>query len=183
MQAVFEKFRSSARELSHPTAITAAAMLLAVRVVLGYFSNISLSITPSIKFGFSFLPLSLCGALLGPTVGGAVGALGDIISYILNPAGGAFFPGWTFNSMATGIIFGIFLYKNRITLLRTVISKVIITVFIELALGTLWLYIQFGLPYFITLSARALKQLVCTPIEIVIVYAFSKALARVKIFR
>lgn len=181
--SIIEKFKKSASELTRPQSLAVAAMLLALRVVLGYFSNLTLNFSPSIKFSFSFLPLALCGALLGPSVGGIVGALGDIFSYILNPAGGAYFPGWTLNAALAGIIYGIFLYKNQVTLLRTIIAKVIIAIFVELALGTFWLYVQFGMPYLVTLSSRAIKQLIFTPIEIAIIFALSKVLLRTKIFK
>ena len=174
-------------ELARPQSLAVAAMLLAVRVVLGYFSNLTLNITPSIKFSFSFLPIALCSALFGPSVGGIVGALGDIFSYILQPSGGAYFPGWTLNAMLGGIIYGLLLYKVQTTplklLVRIIISKVIITIFVELLLGTFWLYVQFGMPYLVTLGGRAIKQLIFTPIEIAIIFAFLKAPALAKVIR
>lgn len=187
MQKVIEKFKGSASELARPQSVAVAAMLLALRVVLGYFSNFTLNLTPSIKFSFSFLPLALCGALLGPTVGLIVGGLGDIFSYILNPAGGAYFPGWTLDAALTGLLFGIFLYKCQGSashrLVMTIAAKVTIAIFVELLLGTFWLHVQFGMPYFVTFASRALKQLVFTPIEIVIIFTLSSALMRAKIFR
>jgi len=37
----------------------------------------------------------------------AIGGLGDIISYFMNPAGGAYFPGFTISGMITGLLYGI----------------------------------------------------------------------------
>lgn len=158
-------------------------MLLALRVVLGYFSNISLNITPTIKFGFSFIPQALSGALFGPVVGCLVSGFGDIFSFILNPSGGAYFPGWTLNAALGGMIYGILLYKNQVTLVRTIIAKVIIALLVELTLGTLWLTIQFGMPFFHTMGARAIKQLIFTPMEIAVIFVISKALLKIKVLR
>lgn len=59
--------------------------------------------------------------MFGPIPAAIVGALGDILSFIIAPTG-AYFPGFTINGFITGFIYGMFLYKNNVTPLRVVLA-------------------------------------------------------------
>ncbi len=173
------KISSSLRELYSVKSIALAGMLLAVTVVVGYFANFSLTVFPLVKVSFSFIPQSLTAMLLGPVVSGAVGGLGDLISFILNGQGGAYFPGWTLNSIITGLIYGVFLYKNNTSLKNIVTAKIIILLFVEILLGTLWLNIQFGWPIAATLTTRAITNTLSAPLEIALMFVVGSTLKRI----
>lgn len=174
-------FRSSTKELSSTHVIAVCGMLLALRVVLGYFSNITLVFLPTVKFGFNFLPIAICAIMFGPVAAGAIGGLGDIISYMLNSAGGAYFPGWTISGIAAGIIYGLIFYKNNATISRIVVCKILIAIFIELLLGSLWLQIQFDKPFLDMLVIRGIKLLITTPLDAIILITVSQAMKKVKL--
>lgn len=178
-----EKLRRSSGELSSPAAVAVCGMLLALRIVLGYFANFTLAAFPGVKFSLVFIPTAICGMILGPVPTAVMGGCGDVLSFFLNSTGGAFFPGWTINAALSGFVYGMLLYKNNATLPRVIISKLIITVFIELLLGTFWLTVQFGFPYFDYLCARALKQLVTTPFEIVVIFTLASVVKRAKLIK
>lgn len=178
-----EKLRRSAHELSSPAAVAICGMLLALRIVLGYYANFTLAAFPGVKFSLVFIPTAICGMILGPTTTAIMAGCGDILSFILNSTGGAFFPGWTLNAALGGLIYGMFLYKNNLTLPRVIISKVLITVFVELLMGTYWLTVQFGYPYFEYLAGRALKQLVTTPFEIVVIFSLAAVIKKSKLVK
>lgn len=172
------KFSDSFKELTSVKSITMASMLLAVIVVLGYFANFTLALFPMVKISFAFLPKSIAAYALGPVVAGIVGALGDVISFFLNPVGGAYFPGWTFNAFLTGLIYGIFLYKNEVELKNIILAKIVVLIIVEIFFATLWLNIQFGFPFMATLLTRALSKTLSSPIEVAIIYFVSKAFKR-----
>ena len=178
-----EKLRNSAKELSSPAAVAICGMLLALRIVLGYYANFTLAAFPGVKFSLVFIPTAICGMILGPIPTAVMGGVGDMLSFFLNSTGGAYFPGWTINAALSGFIYGMLLYKNNATLPRVIISKLIITVFVELLLGTFWLYVQFGFPYFEYLCARALKQLVTTPFEIIVIFSLASVIKKAKLVR
>lgn len=178
-----EKLRRSSRELSSPASVAVCGMLLALRIVLGYFANFTLAAFPGVKFSLVFIPTAICGMFFGPVPTAVLGGCGDILSFFLNPTGGAYFPGWTINAALSGLVYGMLLYKNNATLPRVIISKLIITVFIELLLGTFWLTVQFGFPYFDYLCARALKQLVTTPFEIAVIFTLAAVVKRAKLVK
>ena len=95
------------KKLSNTKTLTLAAMLTAIGIVLGYFK---FPINQLIEIRFAFVPLCLAGLLLGPGIAGVMGILVDIGGFLAYPTG-PYFPGFTFSSMMTGVIFGLFLYK------------------------------------------------------------------------
>lgn len=83
------------------------------------------------------------GMLFGPVVTGLANGLGDIIKCVLKPQGPYFF-GYTFNAMLAGVIYGVFLYGKKPTLLRVVATKATINIVINAFLATLWMALLGG---------------------------------------
>ena len=179
MNYLIAKFKNSTKELSTLQGLTICGMLLALRVVLGYFSNISLSITPNAKVGFSFLPIALAGVLTGPVGAMIVGGLGDLISYFLMPMGGYFF-GWTLNGILVGLLYGLLLYDyEKHFLLRIIIAEVLIGLLVEIPLGSLWLLIQFDKAFWVMAGTRGIKTLIAIPIETILILFFGSLLRKI----
>ncbi len=82
------------------------AMLVALTAVLSYLSGF-LRIGNISKFSVSFISVYVAGALFGPWIGGAVGALADFISFAVNPTGG-YVPWFTLIEFVNGFLFGVF---------------------------------------------------------------------------
>jgi ECF transporter S component (folate family) len=158
--------KESVRQLKKIETIVVNALLLAMNTVLGAFS---IMIGEFIRIGFSFLTLAMAGMLYGPVIGGLFGALGDVINYFVRPSG-PFFPGFTLNGILTGVIYGLIFYRKKITLKRTIIAKLIITVFIDLVLTTYWLSILYGQAFMILLPMRIVKSAIMFPIDVVLLY-------------
>ncbi|MBR3971887.1 MAG: folate family ECF transporter S component [Ruminococcus sp.] len=178
MNILIAKLRDSSKELTRIQSLTLCAMMLALRVVLGYFSNATLAITPDIKIGFNFLPVAITGILCGPVCAMIVGGFGDLLSFLIAPMG-YYFPGWTISGILVGLLYGMFLYKSKCSIVSIIICEVIIGIFIEIALGSLWLLIQYDKAFFVMAGVRGIKTLIATPIEIMVVFFFSKVLRKV----
>ena len=106
-----------------------------------------------------------------------IGALGDIISFLIVPTG-AYFPGFTISGALTGLIYGFALYKNQITIPRVVIAWVVNTLVVETFLAAYWLYLLYsasvGKSYNAWLLSRVISQAVkCVP-EIMIIFGAGK---------
>ncbi len=162
----FGILRESVRQLRRIETIVVNALLLAMNTVLGFFS---IMIGEFIKIGFSFLTLAMAGMLYGPVIGGLFGGLGDVINYFVRPSG-PFFPGFTLNGILTGVIYGIMFYRKKITIKRSIIAKLIITVFIDLGLTTYWLSILYGQAFIVLLPMRLIKSPIMFPIDVVLLY-------------
>ena len=85
------------------------AMLIALTAVLAQVSGF-LRIGNISKFSVSFISVYVAAVLYGPWIGGLVGALADVISFVANPTGGYVF--WfTLIEFANGFLFGVFFYR------------------------------------------------------------------------
>lgn len=177
MKTIASKFAESASMLKKPQNIAVCGMLLALRILLGYFSNLTLALSPDVKIGFSFLPIAVAAILCGPVASGAIGALGDVICFLLAPMG-AYFPGWTINGLLVGLLYGVFLFRAKHFSLSLVICEITAGLFVEIALGSLWLYIQFSKAFWITAGIRSVKTLIAIPIEIVLLILLEAAVLK-----
>ena len=174
--------RSSFFELKKPRSLALIAMLLALRVVLGMFANTTLPIFGNaVKISGSFLPIAVAGALFGPVPALLVGALGDIVSFLIVPTG-AYFPGFTVSGALTGVIYGCFLYRNQITLPRVVLAWAVNTLVVETFLAAYWLFLLYsggsGKTYDAWLLSRVISQAIkCVP-EIMLIFGAGKLICK-----
>jgi ECF transporter S component (folate family) len=167
------------KKLRDTKTLTVAAMLTAIGIVLGYFK---LPINQFIEIRFAFLPLCMAGMLFGPGIAGVMGILVDIGGFLIYPTG-PFFPGFTFSSMMTGVIFGLILYKRRADLRRIIISQVVYTVVVGILLNSIWLnmlYLKLG--YINTIIYRLPKELIMCVVNTVIVYTLFKAFSSINLY-
>ncbi|MFZ1651559.1 MAG: folate family ECF transporter S component, partial [Ruminococcus bromii] len=136
-----------------------------------------------VKLSAAFLPIAVTGVMFGPIPAAIVGALGDILSFIIAPTG-AYFPGFTINGFITGFIYGMFLYKNNVTPLRVVLAWFTNMLCVETFLIAFWLYTLYGggsTPYTVYLTARFISVAVkCIP-EIILVFALGKLAGKIRV--
>lgn len=164
----------SRTETKTPTKmLTITAALVAINLVLNQFT---LAFGPLLEIGFAFLPIGVLAYLYGPVNAGIASVVADIIGFVLRPAG-FFFPGFTFNSLLIGLLFGWFLYKKPVTLSRVALANLVVTIVITLILTPIWLNIMFGSPLFA--GPRMVKAIVLYPIEVGLLYALLKSISRV----
>lgn len=182
--SVKEKFVNSFKELNNVYSLVALAMLLALRIIVGIFANSTMAMFGNlIKISINFLPIAVAAILFGPIGASVVGGLGDILSFFINPAsGGSYFPGFTINGILTGLILGIFLYKNNATVKSVLISWTINAVFIEVLLSGYWLYFIYGAgngdTFEIFLLTRAVSEAIKFIPSVFLIYVFGKALKK-----
>lgn len=139
------------------------SLFIALEVVLTRFLSIQ---TPIIRIGFGFLPVAISAMMFGPLPAGIAAALADIIGMMLFPSGGAYFPGFTLTAFLTGAIFGVFLFNKPKSLLRISVAVIIISLFVNLGLDTLWLKMITGKGYLALMPVRITKCIAIIPIEI-----------------
>lgn len=148
--------------------IVSSGLFIAMEVVLTRFLSIQ---TPIVRIGFSFIPIAISSMMFGPIFGGVTAALADIIGMIIFPNGGAYFPGFTLSAFLTGAIYGLFLHKKTKTFFRISMAVIIISVFVNLGLDTVWLWIITGKGFMAILPPRIVKTLIMIPIQIIIIKA------------
>lgn len=140
------RIKESAKEFGKTKSLVAMAMLLALRLALGYVTNIQL--TESIKIGFTIFPTTIACMMFGPMPGLVMGGAADLIGFFLKPTG-PFFPGYTLDSMVAGFIYGCFFYRReKLTPLRVMAALATVTVVVNMCMTTSWISIQYGVKDF-----------------------------------
>ncbi len=165
-----EYLKRALKELRNPRSITGAALFGAMSPILGM---LTITINEFLQISFTSLTHAATGYLYGPFVGMLAGGIVDILKYILKPTG-PFFPGFTLNEILVGLIYGLFFYRQKITLPRVIGARIIVTFGINLTLTPLWLSIMYGDAYKFMVPARIIKNLVMIPIDIFILYTLLK---------
>lgn len=150
-----------------------SAMMVAVFVVL---SLTNISITQICEIRLTFIPLALCGMMLGPSTTIFVAVLGDILGYLVHPTG-PFFPGFTISFALIGLIYGVAFYKRKngkaINLLKTVFCVTFKTIIIDVLVQTSLLCFLYGMNFTVSLASRTPKIIIVYFIELIIVYFLS----------
>lgn len=152
--------------------IILAGLLLAASIVLGRFLSIR---TPIVTIGFSFVATILSAMLLGPAWTVLISGLSDILGALMFPTG-AYFPGYTLTAVTTGLIYGLFLNKaykrsGKSFLWRLVVACVLVSVFCNLGLNTLWIWITTKKAIVAILPTRLIKEPILIVVKIVIMQA------------
>ncbi|MBQ2669408.1 MAG: folate family ECF transporter S component [Clostridia bacterium] len=176
-------FAESAKGLKNTRRLALAGMLLALYAVLGLV-KIPL-FTPDNRITFTFAATAAAGMVLGPVPAMLVGGLGDILGYVLNPGGGAYFFGFTISGMLGGLIYGLCLYKahGKWTIVRIIVAVFIITLFVNIILNTCWLSVMYAKAYTIFASARIIKNLVAFPVHVIVIFAVHLLLERTNLYK
>lgn len=151
-----------------------SGMLIAVAAVLGFFK---VPISSILEIRFQTIPMAVGAMLFGPLTGGIIGAASDVVCYLVKPTG-PFFPGFTISYFLIGVIFGLFLYKKKPTLLRIILAETVSAVLIGILLNSVWLSMLYGNGFVAVLTARVVKELVMIPIHSAILFAIVTALGR-----
>ncbi len=173
---VFYMFKSSAKALSQPISLATTAMMTAMFVVL-YMVKIPLALESRVSI--TFIPVAVSAYLMGPVSAMIVGGMGDILSCIAFPSG-AYFPGFTVSAVLSGAIYGICLYRcpSSQVRIRVIISKLLIVLFVNILLNTLWLSIMYEKAFFVYMASRVIKNLIMFPFQVIIMIFLIDVLER-----
>lgn len=163
---------TSSSEFKKLHTITFAGITVALGIILNSFY---IPVGENIHISFVFLVLSLGALIFGPVTGLFVGAIYDILGFIIHPSG-IFFPGYTLSSMLEFFIYGLFLYRSRITVLRVFLAKFIVNYGIHVGLGCLWSKILFNKGYLYFFSTSIIKNTIMLPIETIMLVLFLQLL-------
>ncbi|MBP7176767.1 MAG: folate family ECF transporter S component [Thermoclostridium sp.] len=139
---------------------------ISLYVVLSLFT---IYITKELRFSLTFVPIAWSSAAFGPVAGAFTGAFGDVLAWVIKPAG-AYHPGFTISGIVSGMIYGLFMYKKPFTWGRVIFASLVYVIVVELGLNTLWLSGLYGTPYSILILTRGWKALGSLIMQVVVLY-------------
>lgn len=172
MKSFFNLFVRSAKELKSLRCLSVTAMLIALDIVLKL--TVSIDVTESMKISFAFVALSAIGMLYGPTVGFIAGFITDLLGFIIKPTG-AFDIRFTLIEATGALIYGLFLYNSvsgKWFVPRIVAAKTSVVIVCNLWLTTWAVSSMMGKGFFAMLPARAVKNMIQLPVDIIIMSLF-----------
>ncbi len=168
-------WRTALTELRNLRMLTLAAVVVALRIVLGGFR---IPLGDNLNIFFGYLINGLGAAVYGPVVALLSGFATDILSYFVHPTG-PFFPGYVLSTMLGSFFYALCFYRARITPLRVAAAKLMVNLLVNVGLGALWSAIQFGKGYYYYLAKSLVKNLGLFPFEAALLYLFLRAAAPV----
>lgn len=174
MKPFFQSLKDSLHAFTRPGTLVLAAMFIALNVVLTRYLSIQ---TQFLRIGFGFLPVAIFSMLCGPIPGAIAAVIGDVLGFLLFP-GGIFSPGLTASAFILGLLYGLFLYKKEITLLRLMIACFVSIFIVDLCLNTIWLSILYGESIRLMIVGRIIKSAAMLPVQVTLLYLFQKVLGK-----
>jgi ECF transporter S component (folate family) len=175
MNNIVAGIRESYSEIKNVKSMTGSAMLTALNVILDF---VRIVVSNLLEISFAFLALAVAGMLYGPVMAGIVGMIADVIAYFVKP-NGPFFIGFTINSFLSGFIYGLFLYRKKITLKRVIAACLCETVVINFILTPIWLNMMYGTQLFTIV--RIIKNIAIFPINVALLCLVCKTVETVKL--
>lgn len=155
-------------ELRDRRKLMLAALLIALSSVIGMFA---IPIGDNLNIFFTFVVKSLSALICGPVVALLSGFASDLVGFLVRPAGG-FFPGYTLSTMMGMLLYALFLYRARITVLRIFLCKLSVNLFVNVFMGSLWSALLYGKGYYFYLLRSLTKNLLLLPIEVLLMVLF-----------
>lgn len=122
------------------TANVITAVMAALSMILNRFASIH---TMGWTIGFAFVPIVLVAILNGPWPAAIAGALADFVGAILFPFG-PYFPGFTVVGAIMGLVYGLFLHREKLRWWQVVLPAVINNAILGLVVNTVWVSILYG---------------------------------------
>lgn len=180
---MFKNLAKSAENLTNTRALALAGILLAMHAVLGIYKIPLFS--PDNRITFTFTATAAAALILGPVPAMLVGGLGDILGYLLNPGGNAYFIGFTISAALSGLIHGLLLYKKseKHIIWWILLAEFLIAFFINIILNTYWLGIMYKKASVVFAMPRIIKNFAAYPIHVLLIWALSAVINRTNVIK
>lgn len=118
--------------------ITTIAMLFALMMICKFipipsgFGNLGL--------GLTYLFFAMISLIYGPVYGFVIGIFSDVIGFLIDSNGAMFHLGYTLQAAMTGMVYGLCLYKTKLSFTKVFVCRAIINLLMNVVYGS-FLYI------------------------------------------
>ena len=162
------------------------SLLIGLSVVLTRIASIRIPIggVESLRIGFGAVPVIFAGLFFGPRAGAVVGALGDVVGFIMSPAGGPVRPHLTSPAPRTRAtpprVLRLFRPREHVAehscseLLVAIATGQLIT---SVLMVPYFLNMLFGVPFTATLIVRLQTQLLQIPLFVMCIKLLARRLS------
>ena len=165
-------WRDALKDFHKPRTLVFSALMIAACVVLSYVPSIP--ITDGVQVTWGFLARTLCALVGGPVNALVFGLAEDTVSFLINPKG-VYFPGYALTTMLGTLVYALFLYRTRVTVLRIFLAKLCNNM-LNVLLGSLWSAVLYGKGYLYYVSTRIVTNAIMLPVQTVMLVLLFMAL-------
>ncbi len=138
MNGFFSMFKRSAMSLKELRTLTTTGMLLAMAVAI---RSLAIQVTPDLRIVFAFVPICVIAMLYGPVVCGMSTVALDLIGYFIdNKSARGYSPQLAAVVMLSGVIYGIFLYREKINMYMIILARSAVVLICNVCLNSYFIY-------------------------------------------
>lgn len=175
-------WRDAIAEMGSTKMLVVTALLTALRIAL---KPLAIPLAANLSIQTATLATALGAMIFGPIVAIPAAIISDTIGFLIWPTGDYFLP-FVLTEIAGTIIYSLFLYRSKVNATRVMLARFCICLFVNVVLQQFiyaWYYLYIGMPDSainsitgIMTTTRIFKNLVCFPIEAVVLTLFLKVL-------
>ena len=158
-------WRAARAELKSVRSLALAGLMCALVLILGKFR---IPVGENLNIYFTYLVKSVGAAVYGPLVAMLAAAVSDTLGFVLDSGGFPYFPGYMLGEMVSGLLFAAFLYRQRITVARLALAKLLVNALVNVGLGCLWSSMLYGKGYYYFLATSLPKNALLLPAEVLL---------------
>ncbi len=162
-----EYWKCACGEVKRIRMLTFAALICALGIVVGALYVV---VGENLRVYVTFFVTAVGCAVYGPVMAVLVAAVTDTLGYILFPSG-PYFPGYLLGEILAALIYSLFLYRKKISVLRLFGAKFLVNYFINVGLGSLWSRILYGKGYLYYMVKSLIKNSLLLPLEVLLLAA------------
>lgn len=164
----------ASKECSQLKKLCVCALMIALQIII---SNpfFSIQVHENLKITFGYLVTAVNCAIVGPVMALIYGFVLDNVSFMVFPSGTYFF-GYTLSSMAGALVYALFFYRSKISVLRIALAKLVVNLLVNVALGSVWSSMLYSKGYIYYATASLVKNISLLPIEILLLSLLFKAI-------
>lgn len=159
--------------------ISLLGILMALSVVLNNVSTIRL--TRDLRFSLAFVGTVIIAYYFGPLWTSGINGILNLLIFFIFSNGDQFFIGFTFSAILSGFIYGICFYPHKISMWRSIVAVLLVTVIVNFFLNSLWSSILYHKPLWLVFTQRGLKQVIMFVPQVVITYFILNSLSRLDV--
>ncbi|HHT47190.1 MAG TPA: folate family ECF transporter S component [Firmicutes bacterium] len=161
------------------------SLLVALNIILDRYLSLRLPMlgVEGLRIGFGAVPVIFAGIFMGPVAGGLVGAVGDIVGFIVAPLG-AYVPHFTLTAALRGIIPGLIILlagrgRREIGIFPLFLAISAVFVVVNILIWPYFMEIVFGPLRAVTVPPKIAEAVVAIPIYTIILFTMGRAMERI----
>ncbi len=165
--------------------MTRMALLIALNVILERVLSLRIILggVEGLRIGIGPLPVVFAGVFMGPLAGGLVGAVGDIVGFLVSPAG-PYMPHFMLTAALRGIIPGLFILlacrgRREIGIFPLFIAVSAMFILVNILIWPYFIEVLFGTLRVVTVPAKVVEAVVSAPTYTAFLFALGRILERV----